>query len=217
MKPIAPRSQRKDISIVRRRRGSAARLKFLATPEMVRLVLDDPVSYVRRGGSAGLAHLAPDHPIWLRYAKAATPIARVTAKRAAAHLASRPNPPGAVLDIAAGHRILRDRAGEGVSRSGSDSRGLAERFGPCLRQRHGRVRKPTLPYDCRKRLRGGLGLDYDLVILANILRCCGAERCHKTILPKVKSSLSPRGRACAIEFVPDEDRVPRPCGLCLPF
>ena len=52
-------------------------IEFFAAPEMVRLMLDDPVSYVRHGGSAGLAHLAPDHPIWLRYAKAAIHIARV--------------------------------------------------------------------------------------------------------------------------------------------
>ena len=44
-------------------------IEFFAAPEMVRLVLDDPVSYVIRGGSEGLAHLAPDHPIWPRYAK----------------------------------------------------------------------------------------------------------------------------------------------------
>ena len=72
---------------------------------MLSLVLDDPVSYVRRGSSAGLAHLAPHHPIWLGYAKAATPIARVTAKRAAAQLGTRPNPHAAVLDVAAGYRF----------------------------------------------------------------------------------------------------------------
>jgi hypothetical protein len=69
---------------------------------MPSLVLDDPDSHVRRGGSARLAHLAPGHPIWLRYSKAATPIARVTAKRAAAQLGTRPSPPAAALDVAAG-------------------------------------------------------------------------------------------------------------------
>ncbi len=78
-------------------------IDFFAAPEMLSLVLDDPASYVRRGGSSGLAYLAPDHPIWLRYAKAVTPIARVTAKRAAAHLANRLSPPTSVLDDAVGH------------------------------------------------------------------------------------------------------------------
>src|SRR5277367_2750501 len=77
--------------------GSA--IEFFAAPEMLRLVLDDPVSYVRRGGSSGLANLAPDHPVWLRFAKAMTPIARLTAKRAAAQLAIGPaRPPATVLD-----------------------------------------------------------------------------------------------------------------------
>lgn len=48
---------------------------FLAAPEMLALVLDDPVSYVRRGGAEGLLVIAPDHPIWVRFARAMAPFA----------------------------------------------------------------------------------------------------------------------------------------------
>src|SRR5579863_3574380 len=83
----------------------AGSIDFFAAPEMAQLMLEDPASYVRRGGSDGRRHLAPDHPIWLRFANAMTPIARLTAKRAAAHLATGPGPLAAVLDVAAGHGL----------------------------------------------------------------------------------------------------------------
>ena len=39
---------------------------FLAAPEMIDLLLRDPVAYVRSGGSTGLANVSPDHPVWIR-------------------------------------------------------------------------------------------------------------------------------------------------------
>ena len=43
---------------------------FLAAPEFVALVFQDPAGAVRRGGAPGLANVAPDHPIWVRFARA---------------------------------------------------------------------------------------------------------------------------------------------------
>ena len=37
-------------------------VEFMASPEMISLWLDDPVSYVRNGGAVGLGSIAPDHP-----------------------------------------------------------------------------------------------------------------------------------------------------------
>ena len=191
-------------------------IEFFAAPEMVRLVLDDPVSYVRRGGSAGLAHLAPDHPIWLRYAKAATPIARVTAKRAASHLASRPNPPGTVLDIAAGHgfygielaRAYPEAVVTAVDWPSVLDLAFANAIDAGVSQRYRMIAGNAFEVDWGKK--------FDLVILANILHYFSAEECT-TILRKVKSSLSPGGRACAIEFVPDGDRISPPMQAMFAF
>ena len=58
-------------------------IDFLAAPEMIDLLLRDPASYVRSGGSTGLAHVSPDHPVWVRYAEAMVPFAAATAKRVA--------------------------------------------------------------------------------------------------------------------------------------
>src|SRR5262249_53750011 len=47
---------------------------FLASPEMVKLTLDDPAAFVRNGGSAGLANMAPDNPIWVDFARYMAPL-----------------------------------------------------------------------------------------------------------------------------------------------
>ena len=72
---------------------------------MLRLVLNDPVSYVKQGGSTGLAYLAPSHPIWVCFAKAMMPIASLTAKRTAAYFVAQTELPSTVLDVAAGHGL----------------------------------------------------------------------------------------------------------------
>lgn len=187
--------------------GSA--IDFFAAPEMLSLVLDDPVSYVKRGGSAGLAHLAPDHPIWVRYANAATPIARVTAKRAAAYLATPPSPPAAVLDVAAGHGyygIELAKAFPEAVVTAVDWPSVLTLATANAREAGVSGRYRTVPGNA---FEVDWGDDFDLVILANILHYLSAEECA-ALLRKVRSSLSSRGQACAIEFVPNEDRVSPP-------
>lgn len=51
--------------------GSVA--DFLASPEMIGLWLADPASFVRKGGSEGLANLASDNPVWVKFARAMVP------------------------------------------------------------------------------------------------------------------------------------------------
>src|SRR5438045_7491505 len=51
--------------------GSVA--DFLAAPEMTAVWLADPAGYVRKGGSPGLGHLAPENPRWVKFAKAMVP------------------------------------------------------------------------------------------------------------------------------------------------
>jgi 2-polyprenyl-3-methyl-5-hydroxy-6-metoxy-1,4-benzoquinol methylase len=191
-------------------------IEFFAAPEMVRLVLDDPVSYVRRGGSEGLAHLAPDHPIWLRYAKAATPIARVTAKRAAAQLANRPRPIAAVLDVAAGHGFY----GIELAKTYPDAVVTAVDWPSVLDLASANAKDAGVGERYRtvagNAFEVGWGQDFDLVIMANILHYLSPEECA-AILRKVKSSLSPRGQVCAIDFVPDEDRVSPPMQAMFAF
>jgi len=191
-------------------------IDFYAAPEILRLVLDDPVSYVRHGGSTGLAHLAPDHPVWLRFAKAMSSTARLAAKRAAVYLAARHGPPATVLDVAAGHGFYGIELAKafpeavvtavdwpsvlGLASANAGDAGVGERFRA--------VGGNAFEVDW--------GGEFDLIILANFLHHFSPEECA-TILRKVRSSLSPQGRACAVDFVPDEDRAGAPTHAMFAF
>jgi hypothetical protein len=187
----------------------ASSIDFFAAPEMVQLMLDDPASYVRRGGSDGLRHMAPDHPIWLRFANAMAPIARLTAKRAAAQLTMRPGPLTAVLDVAAGHGLY----GIEVARARPEAMVTAVDW-PAVLQLASTNAVITGVADRFRTIPGNAfevdwGAGFDLAIVANFLHHFSPEECA-TILRKVRSSLSPTGQACAIEYVPNEDRVSPP-------
>jgi ubiquinone/menaquinone biosynthesis C-methylase UbiE len=179
---------------------------FIAAPEMIELFFKDPASYVRRGGSDGLSNVAPDHPIWVRFARAMVPIAAATAKRVAAYVATLPHPPSTVLDIAAGHGLFGielakmlpkagvtavDSAGVlAVARAHAEQAGVVDRF-------------TMLAGDA-------LSLDwargFDLILLPNFLHHFDPQTCT-SLLRKAKASLTAAGRVLAVEFVPNEDRV----------
>ena len=59
---------------------------YLAAPEMIDLFLHDPAAFVRNGGSIGLANNAPDHPIWVKFARAMGPSRIPLARRIASEL-----------------------------------------------------------------------------------------------------------------------------------
>jgi len=79
-------------------------VEFLAAPEMMDSFLSDPTSYVRNGGSIGLAHNTPDHPIWVKFAQTMAPIRAPVATSIACELARWS--PHKVLDVAAGHGMF---------------------------------------------------------------------------------------------------------------
>jgi predicted nicotinamide N-methyase len=189
---------------------------FLAAPEMLSLVLDDPVSYVRRGGSDGLTVVAPDHPIWIRFARAMAAFAAPGAKRVGAFVSGLPEPPRAVLDVAAGHGLYGievakavrtavvtavDWAGVlAIANENAQAAGVGERF----------------------RMIVGDALDvewgsgFDLVLLPNILHYFDRDRCV-ALLRKVKRSVLPTGQIWAVEFVPNPDRVSPPLQAAFAF
>jgi ubiquinone/menaquinone biosynthesis C-methylase UbiE len=191
-------------------------IDFYAAPEILRLVLDDPVSYVRHGGSTGLAHLAPDHPVWVRFAKAMSPTARLAAKRAAVYLAARPGPPTTVLDVAAGHGFY----GIELAKAFPEAVVTAVDWPSVLELASANARDAGVGERFRVAAGNAFEVDwggeFDLVILANFLHHFSPEECA-TILRKVKSSLSARGRACAVDFVPDEDRARAPTHAMFAF
>jgi predicted nicotinamide N-methyase len=189
---------------------------FLAAPEMLGLVLDDPVSYVRRGGAEGLSVIAPDHPVWVRFARAMAPFAALTAKRVAAHVATLPQPPRTVLDVAAGHGLY----GIEVARAVPAALVTAVDWAGVLAIAQENAKAAGV--DDRFRTVVGSAFDveweggFDLVLLANILHYFDRDTCI-ALLRRAKSSLSPTGRILGVEFVPNSDRVSPPLQAAFAF
>lgn len=179
---------------------------FIASPEMLDLFLSEPVSCVRRGGSDGLGSVAPEHPVWVRFARGMAPFAAITARRVAQWVAALPDLPVTVLDIAAGHGLFGIEVAKAlpdaivtaldwanvleVARTNAEAAGVADRW-------------QTLPGNALDLNWSGA---FDLILLPNFLHHFDVETCV-ALLRKVKASLAPGGIAIAVEFVPHEDRV----------
>jgi ubiquinone/menaquinone biosynthesis C-methylase UbiE len=191
-------------------------IDFYAAPEILRLVLDDPVSYVRNGGSPGLANLSPDHPVWLRFAKAMSPAARLAAKRAAVYLARHDGRTAKVLDVAAGHGFY----GIELAKAFPEAVVTAVDWPSVLELASANARDAGIAERYRMVPGNAFEVDwgggFDLVILANFLHHFSPEECT-TVLQKVRSSLAPQGRACTVDFVPDEDRAKTPTHAMFAF
>ena len=182
---------------------------LMASPEFLELVLDDPVSYVRNGGSVGLANTAPDNPIWVTFAKAMVPFMTPPAEALAAEVRNWTPPVRRVVDISAGHGLYGIEIGEAVltsqitavdwapvlkvAEANAAAAGLADRF----------HLRPGSAFDV------DWGSDLDLVMLPSFLHHFDREGCV-ALLAKARQSLAEQGRVVAVEFVVNEDRISPP-------
>jgi SAM-dependent methyltransferase len=194
--------------------GSVA--DFLAAPEMMALWLADPVSFVRNGGSPGLANIAPENPVWVKFARAMVPFIGPVAQGLVAEIARQGVKPRRVLDVAAGHGMF----GIAVARAFADAEITAIDWPAVLavaRENAGQAgvaaRHRGLPgsaFDV------DWGTGFDLVLLTNFLHHFDPETCVG-LLKRARASLVPGGRALAIDMVPNPDRVSPPMPAMFPF
>jgi ubiquinone/menaquinone biosynthesis C-methylase UbiE len=182
---------------------------FLASPEMMNLWGEDPVGFVRNGGSVGLGSVAPDHPMWVTFAKAMVPFMAPVAHGVVAEVTKWPTAPKRILDIAAGHGMFGIALAQAlpqtqvtaidwqhvleVARENAQRAGVADRY-------------KTIPGNA---FEVEWGPAYDLVLLTNFLHHFDHETCE-SLLRKARSSLAAGGHVLAVEFVPNEDRVSPP-------
>jgi SAM-dependent methyltransferase len=188
--------------------GSA--ITFIASPH-VRAGFDRLTEAVRRGGSAlaDEASLAPEHPMWVEFARSMAPLAGFSALLVANALGVEGGPALRVLDVAAGHGlygITLARVNPAIEVTALDWKnvlavaeenarlaGVADRF---------RTR-PGSAFDV------DFGGPYDLVLLPNILHHFDPAACER-LLRKSHAALAPGGRLAIVEFVPNEDRLGPP-------
>jgi ubiquinone/menaquinone biosynthesis C-methylase UbiE len=185
-------------------------LKFLLTPSLV-AGFEDLAAAVRNGGTTldEGGTVAPENPIWVKFARAMAPMMFMPAQAIAAMSDDLAGRKVKVLDIAAGHGLFgiafAHRYSESevfaldwpavleVAKENARAAGVAERY-------HA-IEGSAFDAD--------FGQGYDVVLLTNFLHHFDPPTCE-TLLRKVRAALKDGGRALTLEFVPEEDRVTPP-------
>jgi phosphohistidine phosphatase SixA len=188
----------------------AAAADFVYAPEL-REAFADVAAAVRRGGtvmgSAGT--VAPDHPVWVRFARAMAPLMSMAAEAVVDLVEVDPAQPLRVLDVAAGHGMFGIAFGRRHPRSvitALDWSAVLE-----VAREHARA----AGLDRRFRTIAGSAFEadldgpYDLVLVPNFLHHFDPATCERLMI-RVREALAPGGRAVTVEFVPDEGRVTPP-------
>ncbi len=188
--------------------GSA--VTFITSPHIV-AGFDRLTEAVRRGGTAvgGQHTIAPEHPVWVEFARAMAPFARVTGRLLANLLQANAGVPWRVLDVAAGHGMFGITLLEENPRAEVVALDWANVLPVAI------ANAAAAKVDDRFRALPGSafevdwGADYDLVLLPNFLHHFDEEGCRE-ILRRARRALRTDGRVVIVEFVPNEDRVTPP-------
>ena len=166
---------------------------------------------VRQGGTVlpPGGTMAPDHPVWLDFARGMASMAEMSAHVIAKLLQVESVQPCKVLDVAAGHGMfgitiaaknpnaqiyavdwhgVLDIARQHAQKAGVESRWHA---------------LPGSAFDI------DLGSGYDLVLLTNFLHHFDPAA-NETLLRRMHQSLKPGGKAVTLDFVPNDDRITPP-------
>jgi ubiquinone/menaquinone biosynthesis C-methylase UbiE len=166
---------------------------------------------VRKGGTAldEQGTMAPDHPIWVEFARSMAPLMMYPAQMIAQVLNASEREPWKVLDVAAGHGLF----GIMLARTNPNARIYAVDWTHVLEVAKGNAAKAGV--SGRYHTIAGsafdvdFGSDYDVVLLTNFLHHFNTK-VNETLLRKVQAALKPGGRAVTLDFVPNDDRVSPP-------
>jgi hypothetical protein len=186
-------------------------IEFLLSPQLTG-AFADVAAAVRKGGTAMPAGgtMAPEHPVWVRFARAMVPLTAGAAAEVAERVNGDSARPMRVLDISASHGLFglafarRNPAARvvaldwpnvlEVARENAQKAGVLDRF-------------ETLPGSAFETDFGSA--TYDVVLLPNFLHHFDVSTCE-SLLRKVRAALKLGGRAVTVEFIPNDDRVTPP-------
>jgi ubiquinone/menaquinone biosynthesis C-methylase UbiE len=184
--------------------------EFLLSPSLVEGYSD--LAAVVRAGTTLLSEggtVAPENPIWVKFARAMVPMMMPAAQQIAKILNDNGERELKVLDIAAGHGMFGITIAQENPRASvvaldwpnvlAVAKENAERAG--VAGRYKTIEGSAFDSD--------FGTGFDAVLLTNFLHHFDPPTCE-TLLRKVHDSLAEGGRALALEFVPNDDRVSPP-------
>jgi 2-polyprenyl-3-methyl-5-hydroxy-6-metoxy-1,4-benzoquinol methylase len=157
----------------------------------------------------GEGSMERENPMWVEFAHSMAPMMAPMAAPLGTIVLDGHSGPVRVLDIAAGHGLF----GIEVARQHPHAHIVALDWAPVLEVAQANAAKAgvgdrfeTLPGSAFEVDYGG---PYDIVLLTNFLHHFDRPTCVG-LLSKVRAALKPGGRAAALEFVPNEDRVSPP-------
>jgi predicted O-methyltransferase YrrM len=187
--------------------GAAA---FLLSPT-IRGAFDELAAAVRKGGTAQSEEgtMAPEHPVWIDFARGMAPMMTPPAKMLAGLLPLDATRPSRILDIAAGHGMY----GIAVAQKNPQAQLVALDWAPVLEVARENAKAAGLA-DRFSTIAGSafevdLGENYDVGLVPNFLHHFDPPTCV-TLLKRVHSALRPGGCIAIVEFVPNLDRVSPP-------
>jgi len=182
-------------------------VEFLLSPTIEK-AYKDMAAAVRKGGTVlnDEGTMSPDHPVWVRFARAMQPLAFGTAQMLTGLVKLVPDKRAKALDIAASHGmyglafarqypklevVAVDWAN--VLEVGREN---AEKFGVADRWRA----LPGSAFDV------DFGKNYDMALIPNFFHHFDPPTNEK-LMRKIHAALVEGGRAVTVEFVPDKDRA----------
>jgi len=188
----------------------AGTVGFLLSPTITGN-FSDIAAVVRKGGTVAPAGgtMAPEHPVWVEFARAMAPMMVPVANAVAGLVQGAPGRKIKVLDVAAGHGIYGITVAEkhpgaeivaldwpnvlSVAKENAKARGIEGRYRTIAGS----------AFDVE------LGTGYDAVLITNFLHHFDPPTCER-FLRKAHAALVPGGRAITVEFVPNDDRITPP-------
>ena len=164
---------------------------------------------MRKGGAAGQGTIAPEHPVWIEFARGMTPMVMPAAKGLADLVPLDQSRETKVLDISASHGMW----GISFAKKNPRSRLVALDWGPVLELTRENAERSGVT-DRFSAIAGSafeveFGSDYDVVLAPNFLHHFNAADCVR-FLKKTQAALRSGGRVAIVEFVPNPDRVSPP-------
>jgi len=187
--------------------GAAA---FLLSPT-IRSAFDELAAAARKGGTAQSEEgtMAPDHPVWIDFARGMAPIMTLPAQVLAGLLPLDATRPARILDIAAGHGVY----GIAVTQKYPLAQLVALDWAPVLEVARENAKAaglaPRFSTIAGSAFKVDLGENYDVVLVPNFLHHFDPPTCV-TFLKKAHGALRPGGCIAIVEFVPNPDRVTPP-------
>ncbi len=184
-------------------------IEFLLSP-MLTEGFKDLTAAVKKGGSVSeQGTMAPDHPVWVKFARAMAPMMAMPSQLLAQLVDPNANEKLRILDIAAGHGLYglafarRNPQVDVTAVDWSNVLTVAKENAQAagVLDRYHTINGSAFEVD--------YGAGYDLILLTNFLHHFDPQTCEG-LLRKVRSALVDGGRAVTLEFVPNPDRVSPP-------